>query len=86
MPLQVTILHPKATRCFKILLTDVDGYELRPLYLDISKETRWSRVMKRNDEKGTTFEFAVSRADFDFMENCYEQPTVKKRVEESSLR
>ena len=44
-------------------------------FLDISKETRWDRVMKRNDEKGAIFEFEVSRADFDFMETWFEKPT-----------
>ena len=54
---------------------DVNGYELRTHFLDISKETRWKRVMKRNNEKGATFEFVVSREDFDFMETWFEQPT-----------
>lgn len=54
---------------------DVNGYELRMHFLDISKETRWKRVMERNDEKGATFEFEVSREDFEFMETWFEQPT-----------
>ena len=51
-----------------------NGYEIRTHFLDISKETRWERVMKRNAEKGATFEFEVSREDFDFMENWFEKP------------
>ena len=51
-----------------------NGYEIRTHFLDISKETRWERVMKRNAEKGSTFEIEVSREDFDFMENWFEKP------------
>jgi hypothetical protein len=31
--------------------------------------------MKRNNEKGETFEFEVSKANFDFMENWFEKPS-----------
>ena len=54
---------------------EVNGYELQTHFLDISKETRWERVMRRNNEKGATFEFEVSRQDFDFMETWFEKPT-----------
>lgn len=54
---------------------DENGFELRTHFLDISKETRWNRVLKRNNEKGATFEFEVSKDDFDFMETWFEQPT-----------
>lgn len=54
---------------------DLNGYELRIHFLDISKEIRWERVMKRNDEKGLTFEFEVSKENFDFMENWFEKPS-----------
>lgn len=52
-----------------------NGYELKTHFLDISKETRFERVMKRNLEKGETFEFEVSRESFDFMENWFEKPS-----------
>lgn len=52
-----------------------NGYEIKTHFLDISKETRLERVMKRNKERGATFEFEVSKADFDFMENWFEKPT-----------
>lgn len=52
-----------------------NGYELKTHFLDISKETRLKRVMKRNSEKGETFEFEVSRENFDFMENWFEKPS-----------
>ncbi|MFK5958717.1 MAG: ATP-binding protein, partial [Lutibacter sp.] len=43
-------------------------------FLDISKETRLKRVLNRNKEKGETFEFEVTKEDFDFMENWFEKP------------
>ena len=52
----------------------LNGYELKLHFLDISKETRLKRVMKRNAEKGETFEFEVSIEDFEFMESWFEQP------------
>jgi hypothetical protein len=54
---------------------ETNGYELKTHFLDISKETRLGRVIKRNSEKGETFEFEVSREDFDFMENWFEKPS-----------
>ena len=57
---------------------EVNGYELKIHFLDISKETRWKRIVNRNMEKGETFEFEVSRDDFDFMENWFGRPTEKE--------
>lgn len=54
------------------------GYELKIHFLDISKETRLKRVMKRNTEKGETFEFEVSKENFDFMETWFEKPSEKE--------
>ncbi len=51
------------------------GYQLTLHFLDISKETRLKRVMKRNNEKGETFEFEVTKENFDFMESWFEKPT-----------
>lgn len=56
------------------------GFELKTHFLDIPKETRLKRILKRNNEKGATFEFEVSQADFDFMENWFEKPTDKEMV------
>ena len=44
-------------------------------YLNIPKNVRKERVVKRNTEKGTTFEFEVSDDDFEFMETWFELPT-----------
>jgi len=54
---------------------NLNSYELKIHFLDISKETRLNRVMKRNVEKGETFEFEVSKKDFDFMEIWFEKPS-----------
>ena len=56
-------------------LAKSNGYELKTHFLDISKETRLKRVMKRNNNKGETFEFEVSKEDFDFMEHWFEKPS-----------
>lgn len=50
------------------------GFETRTHFLDISKETRFKRVMTRNQEKGDTFEFEVTHENFEFMEHWFEQP------------
>ena len=49
-------------------------FELKLHFLDISKETRLKRVMKRNTEKGATFEFEVTKDNFNFMERWFERP------------
>ena len=59
---------------------DLNGYELKTHFLDISKETRMNRVMKRNHEKGATFEFEVSKENFDFMEAWFEKPTAAEMI------
>jgi predicted kinase len=53
-------------------------YGLKMHFLDISKETRLERVMKRNTEKGETFEFEVSKENFNFMETWFERPSEKE--------
>ena len=53
----------------------MNGFQIKTHFLDISKETRYNRVLKRNTEKGDTFEFEVSKDDFDFMESWFEKPT-----------
>jgi len=51
-----------------------NGFEIKTHFLDISKKTRMKRVMKRNNEKGDSFEFEVTQENFDFMENWFERP------------
>jgi len=59
---------------------NLNNYELTTHFLDISKNTRLNRVMKRNIEKGETFEFEVSKENFDFMETWFEKPTGKEMI------
>ncbi|REG87689.1 AAA family ATPase [Winogradskyella sediminis] len=54
------------------------SYAFKIHFLDISKATRYKRVMQRNDEKGPTFEFEVTKENFDFMEHWFEKPTEKE--------
>ncbi len=56
----------------------LNNYELTIHFLDIPKEERLKRVMKRNNEKGETFEFEVSKENFDFMEGWFEKPNEKE--------
>lgn len=56
------------------------GIEVQLHFLDLSKEIRKARIVKRNTEKGATFEFEVSDADFEFMETWFEKPTEKELV------
>jgi len=53
---------------------DHHGFDLTTHFLDVSKETRLKRIMKRNTERGKTFEFEVTKENFDFMENWFERP------------
>jgi len=59
---------------------DLHDYEVTMHFLDVSKETRLKRVMKRNIEKGKTFEFEVSKENFDFMEDWFERPTAEEMM------
>ena len=45
-----------------------NGYRIQVHFLDMSREKRWERVNQRNREKGETFEFEVTKTDFEFME------------------
>lgn len=51
-----------------------NGLKTQLHFLDYSKDLRQERVMKRNTEKGETYMFEVSPADFDFMETWFEPP------------
>ncbi|MBJ2175096.1 ATP-binding protein [Aureibaculum sp. A20] len=56
------------------------GYEITIHFLNISKETRLNRITKRNTEKGVTFEFEVTKENFDFMEGWFEKPNSKEML------
>ncbi len=53
-------------------------FEIMTHFLDISKSTRLKRILKRNTERGLTFEFEVSRDNFEFMEGWFERPSGKE--------
>lgn len=54
------------------------NFEIKLHFLDISAETRWKRITSRNEEKGETYAFEVTRENFDFMETWFEVPTDKE--------
>ena len=54
---------------------EINNFEIKTHFLDISKKIRKERVKKRNLEKGKTFEFEVSEDDFEFMGNWFENLT-----------
>ena len=54
------------------------GYTIKLHFLNVPKKVRWERIQRRNDEKGNTFEFEVSKTDFDFMENWFETPKTEE--------
>jgi len=47
-------------------------------FLDVPKGVRKKRVVKRNTEKGETFQFEVSESDFEFMESWFERPNAEE--------
>lgn len=55
-------------------LANLTGITAKLHYLDVDAVERWRRVCERNEEKGRTFALTVSREDFDFMENLFEEP------------
>lgn len=59
---------------------EINSYEIRTHFLDVSAATRLNRVLKRNNEKGATFEFEVTKENFDFMETWFEKPTEEEMV------
>ncbi len=59
----------------------LNNYVLTTHYLDVSKVTRLNRVLKRNTNKGETFEFEVSQENFDFMEKWFERPTEHEMID-----
>lgn len=64
------ISHRKKFRDF----ADKHGFKTKTHFLDVAKNVRYERILKRNSEKGDTFEFEVSKADFNFMETWFERP------------
>ena len=53
---------------------DGQGFQVTLHFIDVSEDIRWSRVQKRNTQKGETFMIEVTRPMFDFMQNLWEAP------------
>jgi len=68
------------------IFANLHGLDLKIHFLDISKETRLMRIMQRNLKKGKTFEFEVSRENFDFMEDWFEKPGLSEMIEGIVIR
>lgn len=60
-----------------------NSIEYKLHFLDIDRETRQSRVVKRNTEKGETFEFEVTQENFDFMESWFDNPSEEELGKDS---
>lgn len=48
--------------------------EVQLHFLDLPREDRWDRVQQRNKKKGSTFQLAVDREMFNFVEDMWEPP------------
>ena len=60
---------------------EMNNYDIKLHFLDVSKTKRLERVMKRNAERGDTFEFEVTQANLDFMETWFEKPTESEMID-----
>jgi predicted kinase len=49
-------------------------------WLEVPSSERWSRVERRNGEKGATYAFAITRPMFDFMELKCEEPNTEEML------
>ena len=56
------------------------NFDTKMHFLEVSKETRLARVLQRNSKKGASFEFEVSKTDFDFMEGWFEKPSKEELI------
>lgn len=52
-----------------------NGFDIKFHFLDIPKEIRKQRILNRNVTKGVTYEFDVTKENFEFMEAWFEKPT-----------
>lgn len=50
------------------------GVHVETHFLDVPADLRWSRVQRRNAEKGETFAMSVDRQMFDYIESIFEPP------------
>ena len=52
-----------------------NGFDIKFHFLDIPKEIRKQRILNRNVTKGVTYEFNVTKENFEFMEAWFEKTT-----------
>lgn len=55
-----------------------EGHEVKLHWSDAPQLERWARVEKRNEERGDTYSFPITRHMFDFMEATVEVPTAEE--------
>ncbi len=55
-------------------------------FIDVSRETRWTRVQQRNADQGETFAMHVDRGMFDFMETLWQLPVEAEWAANGGLR
>ncbi|MGB0386603.1 MAG: AAA family ATPase [Ardenticatenaceae bacterium] len=67
-------MSTKALRQKQRGIAKQSGYEHQIYYIELDRETRRERVLKRNQEKGKTFSFEVTEEMFDFVEGMFEPP------------
>jgi len=65
----------RAVRARQQAFAKSSGFPFQIYFLDVDRETRWKRVSKRNEEKGETYSFQVSKTFFDFVESVLEPPS-----------
>ena len=70
---------------FRALCADA-GLSVAVHFVDVPRETRWHRVMRRNAEQGETFAMRVDRGMFDFMEGMWEPPAPEEWQDNGGLR
>jgi len=63
-----------------VAFANENNLKIKIHFLDVDSDTRLDRVMKRNQEQGATYEFEVSKENFDFMEQWFEIPDEKEMM------
>lgn len=62
------------------------GLTIQLHFIDTPVEERWRRVEGRNAEKGDTYQFAVTRKMFEFVESIWEAPTDAEMQDYGGIR
>jgi len=63
-----------------------NNYQFKTHFLDVVQDIRWQRVSQRNQEKGATYEFDVTKEDFDFMETWFERPSDEEIIDATVIK